>query len=487
MGAAYATERLSGEDLTFWWADSPMQPTTMAMLMLLDRRPDPTRLRQAFERAVAAVPRLAERVVEAPLDLTLPHWERDPTFDLDYHVRAHAITGQRNLAELFREIAPAYETPFDRSRPLWEARVFDALHGRAKAALFFKLHHAVADGVGGNAIFAAMTDWERDPAESAAACVDPPHLKGAWEESPTLVRRVIDSLRDRASLEAERLSAVAHTLADLVQHPGKLDQARLALASVIEVARFRSQSPLDRFGRSRRLTGCELPFEKMRSLRRALEGSMIDVILTIMARAMGHWHRAHGRRQVKELMTLVPVNLRKPEEWAEKPHVGNVATGILVPLPIHHRNALSTYREVQRRMEERKANPMSQASPILAEMMSVLPRGFFSWMSEATFGNIDYIVTNVPGIMVPRYLAGAEIVAAYPFAPTAARSPASVALYGYRDRLFIGITADETSMPDVDEFEAMIRRSFEELCVACLKPRSRQRSSRPQSPRAHAS
>ena len=110
--------RLSGEDLTFWWADSPMQPTTMAMLMLLDRSPDPSRLRQAFVRAVTAVPRLVQRVVEAPLGLTLPRWETDPTFDLDYHVRWHALTGRHNLEELFGEIAPAYETPFDRSRPL---------------------------------------------------------------------------------------------------------------------------------------------------------------------------------------------------------------------------------------------------------------------------------------------------------------------------------------------------------------------------------
>src|SRR5512143_2448085 len=90
---ADAPTRLSGEDLTFWWTDSPMQPTTMAMLMLLDRVPDEARLRLAFERAVAAVPRLAERVVDAPLDLTLPHWQRDPTFDLDYHVRRHAVAG----------------------------------------------------------------------------------------------------------------------------------------------------------------------------------------------------------------------------------------------------------------------------------------------------------------------------------------------------------------------------------------------------------
>ena len=29
--------RLAGEDLTFWWSDPPMPPTTMAMLLLLDR------------------------------------------------------------------------------------------------------------------------------------------------------------------------------------------------------------------------------------------------------------------------------------------------------------------------------------------------------------------------------------------------------------------------------------------------------------------
>ena len=35
-----------------------------------------------------AVPRLRQRVVDAPLDVTLPHWEPDPTFDLDYHCGA---------------------------------------------------------------------------------------------------------------------------------------------------------------------------------------------------------------------------------------------------------------------------------------------------------------------------------------------------------------------------------------------------------------
>jgi len=185
-----------------------------------------------------------------------------------------------------------------------------------------------------------------------------------------------------------------------------------------------------------------------------------------MARAIGQWHVAHRIRGVHELMTLVPVNLRRPEDWAEKATTGNVATGILVPLPIHLRDPLATYREIHRRMEAKKADPAANASPAVAEMLGLLPRRLVTWMAEATFGGIDFIVTNVPGILVPRYLAGAEILAAYPFAPVAMKSPVSVALYGYRDRLFIGLDSDETSMSDVDVFRGMIVSAFEELRAA---------------------
>ena len=79
---------------------------------------------------------------------------------------------------------------------------------------------------------------------------------------------------------------------------------------------------------------------------------------------------------------------------------------------------------------------------------------------------VHLIVTNVPGIMVPRYVAGARITAGYPFAPLAPQCPVSIALYGYDGRLWIGIDADGTAMPDVALFEAALRRSFAELIAA---------------------
>ena len=458
--------RLSGEDLTFWWADSPMQPTTMAMLLVLDRSPDPVRLRHAFERAVAAVPRLRQHVVEAPLDLTLPRWDFDPTFDLDYHVRRHALTAACDLDELFREIGPAYETPFDRSRPLWEARLYDGL-ADGGAALFFKLHHAVADGVGGNAIFAALTDWERDAPDAAAA---PAQANGTWDESPPLLQRLTDALRDRVDLELARAKAAAQTIADTALHPSRIPMALKAMRSIAESLQHGRNAPLTSFGRSRRLTGLTLPFEDVRRVKRALGGTVIDVLLTIMARAMGTWHAAHGMGDVTELHTLVPVNLRSADQWVDQAHIGNVATGLLVPLPIGLADPLVTFAAVRRVVAEKKADPAAGATPVLADLLGVLGRQFITWMAETTFGVVDFIVTNVPGIPATRYLAGAEITAAYPFAPVALRSPASVALYGYRDRLFVGLDADIVAMPDVDAFTAMIRDAFADLAAAAHVP-----------------
>ena len=121
-------------------------------------------------------------------DLAKPRWEDDPTFDLDFHVRRYALSHadgapqHATLRDLFQTIGPIYERPFDRTRPLWELIELD---GPGKgAAIFFRLHHGVADGVGGNAILAALTDGV---AGGGAACHDPtprPRAPGGSRASP---------------------------------------------------------------------------------------------------------------------------------------------------------------------------------------------------------------------------------------------------------------------------------------------------------------
>ncbi|HNE28871.1 MAG TPA: hypothetical protein PLW66_06865, partial [Saprospiraceae bacterium] len=74
-------------------------------------------------------------------------------------------------------------------------------------------------------------------------------------------------------------------------------------------------SPLREFGRSRHLRGFDVPFEPLRHAKSALDGQMIDLMLTAVAGAMGRWHHRQGFTDATEVLTLVPINLRP---WSEQ-------------------------------------------------------------------------------------------------------------------------------------------------------------------------
>ena len=463
------SEPLSGEDLGFWWGDQPRQRTTMAMLLLLDRRPHSDRLRAAVRRAVEAVPRLRQRVVDAPLDLARPRWEDDPTFDLDFHVRRYAVShddGSPQHAtpgDLFHTLGPIYERPFDRSRPLWELIELDG--PGPGSALFFRLHHGVADGVGGNAVLAALTDAEADAATPPAAS-EP--LPGAWEEE-SLPGRLVSAVGQRIREDLARGRALRRLAWNAMTHPSSWLTAARVVRGIVSDLGDSSDSPLRDFGPSRHLSGIELPFEPLRKARAALGGQMIDLMLRAVAGAFGAWHRANGHGDVGEVMTLVPINLRPREEQGLGAGTGNRATGVMVRLPLSEGDPIARFHEIHARVTERKAQPLVEHLPSLAEVLAVLPRPLFRYVSRASSEAVNLIVTNVPGIMQPRYVAGARITAAYPFAPLAPRCPVSIALYGYEQRLYVGIDADRTAMPDLHAFEEMLRAAFAEVIEATAR------------------
>jgi hypothetical protein len=180
---------------------------------------------------------------------------------------------------------------------------------------------------------------------------------------------------------------------------------------------------------------------------------------------------------VTELMTAVPINLRAPSELGLAAALGNRTTAVMVRLPIAEADPVARFRQIRERVEARKASPSVQMVPTLAHLISGTPRWLYRRVSLQLSGSIDLIVTNVPGIPVPRYVAGAEITAGYPIAPTAPHTPVSIALYGYRGRLFIGLDADGTAMTDLEAFRGMLRESFAELSdlARARRPKARRR------------
>jgi hypothetical protein len=141
----------------------------------------------------------------------------------------------------------------------------------------------------------------------------------------------------------------------------------------------------------------------------------------------------------------------------------------MVRLPLSEDDPAARFREIHERVAARKAEPLVELLPEMAELLTALPRPLFRYLSHASSRAVNLIVTNVPGIMQPRYVAGARITAGYPFAPLAPRCPVSIALYGYDQRLYVGIDANRSAMPDLDDFQGMLRAGFAEVIQAAAR------------------
>ena len=105
--------RMLPTDALFWYVEgaTPELRPLVAGLLMLDRRPERERLRASVERWVARLPRLRQRVVEAPLRLSLPEWEEDAHFDLDYHARQVILPNQRPSVTCWISPGPCSRRP----------------------------------------------------------------------------------------------------------------------------------------------------------------------------------------------------------------------------------------------------------------------------------------------------------------------------------------------------------------------------------------
>ena len=75
----------------------------------------------------------------------------------------------------------------------------------------------------------------------------------------------------------------------------------------------------------------------------------------------------------------------------------------------------------------------------------------------------NLVISNVPGPPSPLYLAGAELVAAYPMGPIMDGAGLNVTVLSYRDHIDIGFMADRDLVPDVWDLAASVTPAFEEL------------------------
>lgn len=453
--------RMTDVEALMWNLEKdPHLSASIANVTILDQVPDVERLRARLETAVAAVPRLHQRVVPALGRLAPPEWRDDPDFDLDYHIRTMAVPAPGSMRGLLDLAAAIANHPFDRTRPLWEFVVIEGLEG-GRAAMVQKLHHAIADGEGSIRMSEQFIDLSRD-ATSPISAGRPP----AESIEAGLVDTTVETLTHNLRRGLGVARRAAEGLAGVVQHPSRAmtlasDGVALAQSAARQlVVTDHAHSPLwtERSLR-RHIEVLQVPFDDAKAAAKALGGSLNDLFVTAAAGGAGAVHRAAGKA-VDELRITMPVSTRKDGSAG-----GNAFTPTRVLVPVHIEDPAERFRAIRDRLAPTKTERSLGVIDGLAGFANLLPTSALVRVARQQVETVDFAISNVRGAPFPLFIAGARMEANYPVGPTGGTAW-NLTLMSYDGHLDIGLNADAGAVSDPAGLRAAIEAEFAALLAA---------------------
>ena len=446
--------RLGGWDFATWRmaSDDPVMRSTIIGLLVLETSPDWDQLCDRFERATRLSPVLRSKVVEGPLDLQTPRVVVDPDFDLGYHMRRFSMPGAR-WADVLTEARRQSMTDFDKERPLWRMTLIEDLPG-GKSALIVKLHHAIADGQGAVQLGLALLDFTAEGSDL-----------GPMPEAPEPVE--LDTRGFMQAVIRNNVGWVAKTAEDAIKGIGPLAMAAIKnpmqlISKVREtaesVARFTKiplpLGPLSPIMQSRSINyhfdTIDIDFAQFRAAAKKRERTVNDLFLAAISVGMYRYHEKMGR-PVGELRMNMPISLRTSEDQS------NAVTIARFEIPISNviEDVLEAAATIVRSW---RAEPALKLADYFAELTRFLPPELVSAAAQTS----DLTASNVPGVPVPVWLAGARVERMYPLVGTIGAA-INVTMLTYEGTASVGVSSDDAAVGDRAELIASLRSGFGEV------------------------
>jgi WS/DGAT/MGAT family acyltransferase len=437
---------MSETEALMWAVErDPALRSSFLNVTFLDRSPDFARFRQRMDRAVAAVPRLRQRVTPAGL-LGVPGWEADPDFDIDFHVRRIDAPPPGSDRVLLDMAAALYAEEWEPDRPLWQFTIVDGLEGD-RAALLAKMHHTITDGVGGVRLSAMFLDLERDAPEPELRPDAEDELPG---DEPT---SLLDAIRRPFDLTRKAIADVA----DSVTHPVETAQSMARQILVTD----RARSTLWRGKRSmhRRFDVISFPLDDAKRAAKAMGGTVNDFFMTGVAGGAAAYHRKKGA-QIDEMRVAMPISTR-----TDRSAGGNAFAPTRVLVPVGIEDPVARFTAVHEQLNQVKSERALGLAETLAGVLSSLPTPVLARLARFQVETVDFACSNVRGAPFDLYVAGAKVLANHPMGPTAGVA-FNATLLSYLGSLDIGVNSDTAAVDDPALLVQCIEESLQELVAA---------------------
>ncbi|MBV9830291.1 MAG: DUF1298 domain-containing protein, partial [Marmoricola sp.] len=185
--------------------------------------------------------------------------------------------------------------------------------------------------------------------------------------------------------------------------------------------------------------------------------------------------RAESVSAGRRLRALVPMSVM--DEELEPTSLGSQVVGHLVDLPIGEGSPVVRLHQVSYALRAHSETGRAVAADRIAGVAGFAPTTFHALGSMVAFrearGNVNLVVTNVPGPQFPMYLAGAEMVETYPIPPLQDGFSMAVGVTSYDGAVYYGISADFDALPDVEVLGQCVRDALDELVDSASDTRLR--------------
>jgi WS/DGAT/MGAT family acyltransferase len=454
------------------------------VLIILEGPIDVEQFERRIRYAVFEVPRLRDHVVSTLGRWSPPVWKPDAEFDLSFHIRHLALGSPGTMRDLLDLVAQLYQDPFDRSRPLWQFFIIDGLEG-GRSALFWKIHHAVTDGIGMGYLaehhIQRTIDAELPPVvDLDAVLAEAVEANRVSSERPPIPTAIVNTaghfLRRQAGISRRLMGEVAMWGAD----PNRVvDRVTGVVKTVGQVRRQMfiggrgdgeeaSGSPLwQERSRHRQLEVFDIPLEAASAAAKKMGGSINDFFVTGAVNAVVAYHERAGS-PINTVNLSFVVSTR-----TDKAIGGNSFTPTRLQVPGGKMAPEQRLAEVRDRMAAKRAEVTGQGMmSALAGVANLLPTSLVTRTARSQARRQDFATSNVRGPRQERFISGARMQAQYPFGPVAGTA-FNLTTVSYNGSLGHGLFVDPVAVTNPARLRDDMIDAYNELIEAGSSPRRR--------------
>ena len=185
----------------------------------------------------------------------------------------------------------------------------------------------------------------------------------------------------------------------------------------------------------------------------------------------------------QNLRLMCPVNVRREDQGGA---LGNRVSGMFPTMPASPMDPLQRHELIKAETLRIKESGQAQGLELLTETAPPTPPGLMAPALLAALApalpafplpprpafpapqfGVNFVLTNVPGVQVPQYMAGHKCLDQFSPLMISGTLGYGVVVSTYNQNLYFSLVGEPRLLPDIDRMAAFLAEVFQELKDAC--------------------